>query len=116
MISKEQFVKVINELQEVDDLKKEINNKIHNLKFFNTDFLYSDIFIFNHSNTVIKLLANTFSEEVDKIKIIKEIVEWWIYDTDYGREDKYTRVTYDDGTEVIIDTPEKLYDDILNSL
>ena len=114
MIAKEKFVSILEELREIDDFKNRVNEEIRRLKSIDTDFLDSDIFCINHQDGIIDLLPECFGTLDDKIKKdIKDTIEWWIFDCEYGRNKKYTTVTYEDGNKYVIDTSDKLYDDII---
>jgi len=113
MDKKELFLKTINTLEELTEFRNKVSGLIQGLKCVNTDFIGEDTIVLPAENLITELLAATVaSEKPDKIKDVKYNIEWWIYDTSYGKDDNYNEVTYPDGNTVRIDTPEKLWEDI----
>ena len=103
MLSKEEFVSIINKLREVDDFVNETNNKARKLNdAIISDFFNASSLSISHENIVVKLLENMFYDN--------DIISWWLYELDYGR--KYEEGCIRDCNDKIIDvsTPEKLYD------
>lgn len=81
MITREEFIKIINRLKETDDFVHEVNDKARNLK----DAVMSDFFnamslSISHEDLVVKLLENMFNDT--------DIISWWIYELDYGKQYK----------------------------
>ncbi len=97
-MTKEMFIKCIETIK---------NNQVKENKFIDalneisservSTFIYSD-----YENLVISLLA-------EELNVDAEILYWWIYDTDFGSDEKYRTLLIDD-TEVELDTAEKFYD------
>ena len=97
MLSKELFVKTINELKDFD----EVSNKVSNyLKKYFLDFNITPLFF---EELIVELLENSMNDKY-------EWISYYIYELDYGKSFKMGYVTEEDGTEIDISTPEKLYD------
>lgn len=117
MDKKELFLKTINTLEELIEFRDKTSSLIKGLKCVNTDFMGEDMIVLPAEDLIIELLAATLaSEKPDKIKNIKNIIEWWLYDTSCGKDDDYNEVSYSDGKTIKIDTPEKLWEDIQKTL
>ena len=107
MITKEQFVSIINKLREADDFVKETNDKARKLNdAIISDFFNANSLSISHENIVLHLLENMFND--------KEILGWWLYELDYGRKFKIGDLT-DNGVDVDLTTPEKLYDYLIKN-
>ena len=114
---KELFLKTINTLEELTEFRSKASDLIRGLKCVNTDFMGEDTIVLPAEHLIIELLAAILaSEKPDKIKNIKSIIEWWLYDTSCGKDDDYNEVSYSDGEIIKIDTPEKLWEDIQKTL
>lgn len=111
MISKEEFVDIINRLQQVNDFVDETNKKARELNdAIISDFFNASSLSISHETIVVKLLENMFND--------KDYLSWWLYDLDYGRKFKPGYLQEErDGKIVNIDlsTPEKLYDYLLQN-
>lgn len=102
MITKKEFVKIINNLREVNDFVEETNSRARKLHdSIISDFYNTTSLSISHENTVVELLENMFND--------KDIISWWLYECDYGRKFKigYFKV---EGNQIDLTTPEKLYD------
>lgn len=103
MITKKEFIEIINKLKEVNDFVNETNHKAKKLNdaivsvFFNASSLS-----ISHENIVVKLLENIFND--------KDIISWWLYELDYGREFKKGYLQDAKGLDVDVSTAGKLYD------
>jgi len=109
MITKKQFVKIINHLKEVNDFVNETNDKAKKLN----DAIISDFY-----NTM--SLAITFED--DLIKVLEnmfetDLISWWLYELDYGRSFKIGYLVEADGiTKPDLGTSEKLYDYLVKNM
>ena len=102
MITRKEFVEIINNLKEVNDFVKETNEKARKLhNSIVTDFFDASSLSISHEDIVVKLLQNIFND--------KEIISWWIYEKDYG-QDESLKMWDEFGNEVDVSTAEKLYD------
>lgn len=103
MITKQEFVDIINKLKEVDDFVKETNAKARNLNdAIISDFFNASSLSISHENIVVKLLENMFNDN--------DTISWWIYELDYGRKYRKGCIQDGKGKNINISTPEKLYD------
>ena len=107
MITKQEFVDIIDKLKEVNDFVNETNDKARKLNdAIISDFFNASSLSISHENIVVELLENMFND--------KDILSWWLYDLDYGRKYKDGYITETDGTEIDLSTPEKLYDYLIS--
>lgn len=107
MITKQEFVDIIDKLKEVNDFVNETNDKARKLNdAIILDFFNASSLSISHENIVVKLLENMFND--------KDILSWWLYDLDYGRKYKDGYITEADRTEIDLSTPEKLYDYLIS--
>lgn len=112
MISKEQFVTIINKMKATDDFVNEINDKTRQLRE-TLDDSFVDFFDGNslfvaHTDLVVKLLENMFNDN--------DIISWWIFELDYGRDYKDGCISDCDGNNIDISTVEKLYDYLVQEM
>ena len=104
MISKKEFVEIINRLKEVDDFVGEVNNKARRLKdAIMFDFFNASSLMICHEGIVVELLREIFNLQDD------DTLTWWLYEKDYGRMFKMGDFIQD-GADIDLTTPEKLYD------
>ena len=112
MITKQEFVDIIEKLKQVNDFVNETNKKARELNdAIISDFFNASSLSISHETIVVKLLENMFEDEEDTIN-------WWLYELDYGRKFKLGYLQEErDGKTVNIDlsTAEKLYDYLLES-
>lgn len=102
MIDKVKFVDIINDLMEVNDFVNETNDKAKRLNdSIISDFFNAQSLSISHENIVVELLKNMFNDS--------DLIDWWIYELDYGRNFKMGDLI-DNGVEIDLSTPEKLYD------
>lgn len=103
MITKKEFIEIINKLKEVNDFVNETNNKAKKLnEAIISDFFNASSLSISHENIVVKLLENIFDD--------KDIISWWLYELDYGREFKKGYLQDESGLDVDVSTAGKLYD------
>lgn len=104
-MTKEKFVKIIDEIKELHEYKEDlyaINRK------YNFD---SDISFPTLENTVVTLL-----EEIMHNPVYDEIgsdISYFIYDLDFGKDWEPGMILDKDGNDVDHSTAEKLYDDLI---
>lgn len=78
MISKQEFIDIIDKLKEVNDFVNEVNTKARKLDdAIISDFFNASSLSISHENIVVRLLENMFND--------KDIISWWLYELDYGR-------------------------------
>lgn len=101
MITKQEFIEIINKLKEVDDFVNETNDKARKLN----DAIISDFFnaaslSISHETIVVKLLENIFND--------KGIISWWLYELNYGRNTDMAWIE-ENGVRTYLYTAEDLY-------
>ena len=111
MITKQEFVKIINRLRDYNDLQDKIQELFKdNIDNQEMDFMNAGSICVGHETIVVKLLENMFNDRGNWIS-------WWLYEQDYGRS-----VNIDDvfdkeiGKFVDLTTPEKLYDYLIKEM
>jgi len=112
MITKQEFVDIIEKLKQVNDFVDETNKKARELNdAIISDFYNTSSLSISHETIVVKLLENMFND--------KDLLGWWIYELDYGRKFKIGYLQEQkNGKMVSIDlsTAEKLYDYLIKNL
>lgn len=104
MITKQEFVKIIDRLRNYNDLQDKIQqlfrDNIENREMY---FMNAGNICVGHESIVVKLLENMFNDK-------EKLISWWLYEHDYGRSVNIDDV-FDEETGKFIDltTPEKLY-------
>lgn len=115
MISKGQFVRIIDKMRLVYDFVEETNDKARQLRD-DLDGSFSDFFEGNslfiaHDNLVIELLENMFNDN--------DIISWWIYDEDFGRKFKAGDLSFKKNGKIYapdLSNTEKLYDYLVEEM
>ena len=108
MINKKEFVKIINNLKEVNDFVEETNSRAKKLNdVIISDFYNTMSLSISHEYTVVKLLENIFND--------KDIISWWLYECDYGRNFKVGDLQVE-GKQIDLTTSEKLYDYLIEEM
>lgn len=109
MISKEQFVEIIDRLRETNDFVNETNEKARKLKdAVESDFFATMSLTVSHESIVLQLLENIFNDA--------DYISWWLYDLDYGRKYKEYCIQDVDGNAIDVSTAEKLYDFLISEM
>lgn len=109
MITKKEFVDIINKLKQVNDFVDETNDKARQLNdAIISDFFNASSLSISHETLVVKLLENMFNDDVG-------IISWWLYELDYGRKFELGDFRIDE-KPVDISTPEKLYDYLIKEV
>ena len=103
MISKEEFVQIINRLKNYNNLQNEINELFKKLlDNREQDFTNAGSICIGHETVVVELLKKIFNDTAD-------IISWWIYELEYGA--KFTIGSFtDNGQDIDLSTAEKLYE------
>ena len=107
IISKEEFVDIIEKLKKRQDFVNETNKKVKELNdamMYDFDFFDATSLYIAHDDIVINLLRAMFNLQDD------DVLDWWIYEQDFGRTYKDGDITEADGTIIDLSTAEKLYD------
>ena len=96
MITKQEFVDIINRLRDYNDLQNKIDNLFKdNIENREMDFMNAGSICIGHETVVVKLLENMFNDK-------GEVISWWIYEQN--------------GVEIDLATPEKLYDYLISEM
>ena len=98
LLSKEQFINAINDVENVSRYQEGLNN------YFRKNNVDGYIFQPDCSSTVIGLL-HTILGEKDK----DEWIDYFCFELDFGKKWKEGTITEKDGTDIILKTAEDLY-------
>lgn len=111
MITKQEFVKIINRLRDYNDLQDKIQELFKdNIDNQEMDFMNAGSISVGHETIVVKLLENMFNDRGNWIS-------WWLYEQDYGRSVNIDDVFDEEiGKFVDLTTPEKLYDYLIKEM
>ena len=111
MITKQEFVKIINRLRDYNDLQDKIQELFKdNIDNQEMDFMNAGSICVGHETIVVKLLENMFNDRGNWIS-------WWLYEQDYGRNVNIDDVFDEEiGKFVDLTTPEKLYDYLIKEM
>lgn len=102
MITKKEFVEIIERLKNYNDLQDKIDDLFKsNIDNKEMDFMNAGSICIGHETIVVKLLENIFNN--------KDTISWWIYECNYGRDFSLGDLEVD-GIEIDLSTAEKLYD------
>lgn len=108
MITKQEFVKIINRLRAYNDLQDKIQDLFrNNIDNQEMDFMNAGSICIGHETIVVKLLENMFND--------KNTISWWLYECNYGRDFSLGDLEVD-GVEIDLPTPEKLYDYLIEEM
>lgn len=109
MITKQEFVNIINHLKEVNDFVNETNDKARKLRdYIESDFFNASSLSISFESDLVKLLENMFNTD---------LISWWLYDLDYGTKFEIGALVEADGiTKPDLSTAEKLYDYLVSNL
>lgn len=108
MISKQEFVNIINRLRNYNDLQNKIDELFEeNIDNREMDFMDAGSICIGHETIVVRLLENIFND--------KNTISWWLYECNYGRDFSLGDLE-DNGVEIDLSTPEKLYDYLIKEM
>lgn len=108
IITKSKFVKVINRLKDYSDLQNRIDELFKdNIENRESDFMNAGSICIGHETIVIELLEVMFNDN--------NTISWWIYECNYGRDFRLGNLE-DNGVQIDLSTPEKLYDYLFENL
>ena len=109
MITKKEFVDIINHLKEVDDFVQETNKKARELNdSIISDFFNARSFSISFETDLVKVLENMFNTD---------LLSWWLWELDYGRKFRSgLLIEADKVTKPDLSTAEKLYDYLVSNL
>lgn len=103
MISKEEFVKAINDVKNTTKYQEGLNN------YFRKNNAEGYIFQPDCCDTVLRLL-HTYFANGDK----NEWIDYFCFELDFGRKWEHGSIKDKDGNEIVLKTPEDLYELISN--
>ena len=102
MITKERFVQILRRLENYNKLQEQINSLFAEcIDNKENDFCNAGSICIGHESVVVELLENMFNTDM---------ISYWIYELDYGKEYKDGYVQDGEGNNIDISTVEKLYD------
>lgn len=109
MITKKQFIDIINHLKEVNEFVNETNEKAKQLHdCIINDFFNASSLSISFEDDLVKVLENMFNTD---------LISWWLWDLDYGTKFKIGYLIEEDGiTKPDLSTAEKLYDYLVVNL
>ena len=108
MITKQEFVDIIEKLKQVNDFVDETNKKARELNdAIISDFYNTSSLSISHETIVVKLLENMFND--------KGTISWWLYECNYGRDFSLGDLEVN-GVEIDLSTLEKLYDYLVQDI
>lgn len=106
LVNKNEFIKIINRLKDYTKLQDKINDLFKDLlDNKEQDFCNAGSICIGHESVVVKLLEDMFETD---------LLSWWIYELDYGKEYKPGCLTEDD-MEIDVSTADKLYDVLMKN-
>ena len=110
-LSKDEFVKIIEDLREADDVVNQVNKILWGARNnISNDFLNGSALSISHEAIVGRLLEHIFDDAESGW------ISYWIWETDYGRNINDDSVTEADGTPIPLKTPDQLYDLLVKNL
>lgn len=102
MISKKEFVEIIERLKNYNDLQDKIDDLFkNNIDNKEMDFMNAGSICIGHETIVVRLLENIFND--------KDTISWWLYECNYGRDFSLGDLEVN-GVAIDLSTAEKLYD------
>lgn len=106
LVNKNEFIKIINRLKDYTKLQEMLNDLFKDLlDNKEQDFCNAGSICIGHESVVVKLLEDMFETD---------LLSWWIYELDYGKEYKPGCLTEDD-MEIDVSTVDKLYDVLMKN-
>ena len=107
LVNKNDFIEILNRLQNYTELQDNINTVFDGyIDNKEQDFCNAGSICIGHESIVVKLLEDMFETD---------LISWWIYELNYGKEYKPGCLTEDD-KEVDVSTSDKLYDVLIKNL
>lgn len=102
MITKKEFVEIIERLKNYNDLQDKIDDLFKsNIDNKEMDFMNAGSICIGHETIVVRLLENIFND--------KDTISWWLYECNYGRDFSLGDLEVN-GVAIDLSTAEKLYD------
>ena len=108
MITKQEFVNIINRLRSYNELQDKIDNLFKdNIENRERDFINAGSICIGHESVVVYLLEKIFDTDM---------ISYFIYELDYGEKYKAGCVLDENMNEIDLSTAEKMYDYLVKSL
>ena len=108
MISKKEFVEIIERLKNYNDLQDKIDDLFkNNIDNKEMDFINAGSICIGHESVVVYLLERMFDTDM---------ISYFIYELDYGKKYKAGCVLDENMNEIDLSTAEKMYDYLVKSL
>ena len=108
MISKKEFVEIIERLKNYNDLQDKIDDLFkNNIDNKEMDFINAGSICIGHESVVVYLLERMFDTDM---------ISYFIYELDYGEEYEEGCVLDENMQVVDLSTPEKLYDYLVQDI
>lgn len=108
MISKKEFVEIIERLKNYNDLQDKIDDLFkNNIDNKEMDFMNAGSICIGHESVVVYLLERMFDTDM---------ISYFIYELDYGEKYKAGCVLDENMNEIDLSTAEKMYDYLVKSL
>ena len=108
MITKKEFVEIIERLKNYNDLQEKIDDLFkNNIDNKEMDFMNAGSICIGHETIVVKLLENIFND--------KDTISWWLYECNYGRDFSLGDLEVN-GVEIDLSTAGKLYDYLIKEM
>ena len=108
MISKKEFVEIIERLKNYNDLQDKIDDLFkNNIDNKEMDFINAGSICIGHESVVVYLLERMFDTDM---------ISYFIYELDYGKKYKAGCVLDENMNEIDLSTPEKLYDYLVQDI
>ncbi len=109
MLSKEEFVNIIDTLRKYDEREEKLCKAMNEIS---PDFIVDFYPLSEYKTIIIRLLEKEMNaEQLDEV--YGSDIQYFIYDLDYGIKWKPDSIIGKDGTSIDISTAEKLYDYLL---
>ena len=109
ILSEQEFVDIINRLQEASDLQGKVDKLFRNSREnIENDFCNAAALQISHESSVVFLLKRIMCDYY-------EYIDYFIYEFDYGRKYETGMITDESGQNIDIHTPNLLYDFISNN-
>lgn len=108
MITREEFIEIIDKLRKVNDFVDETNKRARELHdAIISDFYNTMSLSISHENIVVELLENMFNDT--------GIISWWLYELDYGRKHEDYCIT-ENNKPIDLSDAGKLYDYLIKEM
>ena len=103
-MNKANFCRIIEELKEGERLQQKVASAVRQFNsIIHSDYPEPFGMVISHGLLVVELLAEIMDDEMGDI-------EFFCYELDYGKKYEPGIVTDEEGNEIDISTPERLYD------